>query len=264
MYEDIVAFAELKEFMDQKLKNYSSGMQVRLAFSMAIRADADVLLIDEVLAVGDADFQRKCFEYFKDLKKRHKTVVFVSHDMNAIQDYCDRALLIEGHKALRLDHPGVIAQDYIRLFESEKPKQSRSASKSERWGSRRASILNLSCSVRNDSVSIEYDVVAKDDLEEIVAGFRIRNASGEAIIGTNTKREKQPIKEINKGQIIHVSWSFPNILSTDKYYVDPALVESDEITVLDWWNEAAVFHINKRQGFSFIVDPEIDLKLSKK
>ena len=81
-YKAIVDFAELERFMDQKLKNYSSSMQVRLAFSVAtVLAESDVLLIDEVLAVGDADFQRKCFEYFKKLKKDKKTVIFVSHDM---------------------------------------------------------------------------------------------------------------------------------------------------------------------------------------
>ena len=86
-YDQIVEFAELERFMDQKLKNYSSGMQVRLAFSVAtILAESDILLIDEVLAVGDADFQRKCFEYFKRVKKLKKTVVFVSHDMNAIRE----------------------------------------------------------------------------------------------------------------------------------------------------------------------------------
>src|SRR5258708_13903621 len=98
MYDEIVAFAELERFMDQKLKNYSSGMQVRLGFSMAVRAEADILLIDEVLAVGDADFQRKCFDYFKTLKKDKKTVVFVSHDMGAVREFCDRALLLDQSK----------------------------------------------------------------------------------------------------------------------------------------------------------------------
>ncbi|HMH30872.1 MAG TPA: ABC transporter ATP-binding protein, partial [Methylomirabilota bacterium] len=95
MYKDIVDFAELERFMDQKLKNYSSGMQVRLAFSMAVRAEADILLIDEVLAVGDADFQRKCFDYFRSLKGAGTTVVFVTHDMDAVREYCDQAILIE-------------------------------------------------------------------------------------------------------------------------------------------------------------------------
>lgn len=98
MYDDIVEFAELERFMDQKLKNYSSGMQVRLAFSIAIRAKSDILLIDEVLAVGDVMFQKKCFEYFSELKKSGVTVVFVSHDSDALLRFCDRGLLIDQGK----------------------------------------------------------------------------------------------------------------------------------------------------------------------
>ena len=120
MYEDIVKFAELERFMDQKLKNYSSGMQVRLAFSIATRAEGDVLLVDEVLAVGDADFQRKCFNHFRELKKNKKTVVFVSHDMNSIREYCDRAVLIESSKLIHSGDPDKVAIQYSRLFDEDK------------------------------------------------------------------------------------------------------------------------------------------------
>lgn len=98
MYDEIVKFAELEMFMDQKLKNYSSGMQVRLAFSIAIRAKTDILLIDEVLAVGDAAFQSKCFDYFYELKKSDTTVVFVSHDQGSLERFCDRGILIDNGK----------------------------------------------------------------------------------------------------------------------------------------------------------------------
>lgn len=107
MYHDIVQFAELERFMDQKLKNYSSGMQVRLAFSIAIRAKSDILLLDEVLAVGDAAFQQKCYNYFEELKRQGQTVVFVSHDMGAIRRFCTRAIYIESGK---LTHEGTAAQ----------------------------------------------------------------------------------------------------------------------------------------------------------
>lgn len=95
LYDDIVSFAEIERFMDQKLKNYSSGMQVRLAFSIAIRADTDILVLDEVLAVGDEAFQRKCYDYFDELKRRGKTVVLVTHDMSAVQRFCTRAIVID-------------------------------------------------------------------------------------------------------------------------------------------------------------------------
>ncbi|QWL82737.1 ABC-transporter (ATP-binding protein) [Streptococcus sp. ZB199] len=95
MYDDIVDFAELHEFMNQKLKNYSSGMQVRLAFSVAIKAQGDILILDEVLAVGDEAFQRKCNDYFQERKKSGKTTILVTHDMGAVKKYCNKAVLIE-------------------------------------------------------------------------------------------------------------------------------------------------------------------------
>lgn len=95
MYDDIVKFAELEKFMDQKLKNYSSGMQVRLAFSIAIRANADILVLDEVLAVGDEAFQQKCNNYFEELKNTNQTVILVSHSMEAIKRFCSKAVLIK-------------------------------------------------------------------------------------------------------------------------------------------------------------------------
>ena len=95
MYDEIVEFAELHDFMDQKLKNYSSGMQVRLAFSVAIKAQGDILVLDEVLAVGDAAFQAKCFDYFNDLKNNNATVIFVSHDRTALERFCTKGVLID-------------------------------------------------------------------------------------------------------------------------------------------------------------------------
>ena len=91
--DEVFAFAELEEFAEQKLKNFSSGMQVRLAFSVAILAETDLLVMDEVLAVGDASFQEKCFDTFSRYKREGKTIVLVSHDLNSLEEYCDRVLL---------------------------------------------------------------------------------------------------------------------------------------------------------------------------
>lgn len=113
MYDDIVEFAEIERFMDQKLKNYSSGMQVRLAFSIAIRAKGDILLLDEVLAVGDSVFQQKCYDYFYRLKQEKKTVVFVSHDMDAVQKFCDRALLIDKGKMITIGKADYVIDKYV-------------------------------------------------------------------------------------------------------------------------------------------------------
>lgn len=115
MYDDIVKFAELGDFMDQKLKNYSSGMQVRLAFSIAIRAKGDILILDEVLAVGDAEFQKKCNDYFESLHGK-QTVILVTHSMDNVKKFCDRAIMIEGGKIACAGSPEKVAKAYENLW----------------------------------------------------------------------------------------------------------------------------------------------------
>ncbi len=116
MFDEIVSFAELEDFMDQKLKNYSSGMQVRLAFSIAIRAKGDILLLDEVLAVGDAAFQQKCNDYFDSLHG-NQTVILVTHNMDNVINHCDRAILIEKGKVKLDGDPEEVAEAYKRLWD---------------------------------------------------------------------------------------------------------------------------------------------------
>lgn len=125
MYDDIVDFAELDEFMDQKLKNYSSGMQVRLAFSVAIKAQGDILVLDEVLAVGDEAFQRKCNDYFTEIKKDPtKTVILVTHDMSAIKRYCTRAMFIQDGVVAAIGDRETVAEQYtLANLEAEERKR---------------------------------------------------------------------------------------------------------------------------------------------
>ena len=115
MYDEIVDFAELRDFMDQKLKNYSSGMQVRLAFSIAIRAKGDILLLDEVLAVGDAAFQQTCADYFANVKGK-QTVILVTHSMENVTKYCTRGILLEKGKIILDGDPHTIAKAYQKLW----------------------------------------------------------------------------------------------------------------------------------------------------
>ena len=113
MYDSIVDFAELRDFMGQKLKNYSSGMQVRLAFSCAIRAKSDILVLDEVLAVGDEAFQRKCNDYFEEMKdNNNKTIILVTHNMAAVKQYCNKALMLKDGKIIALGSSEDVADKY--------------------------------------------------------------------------------------------------------------------------------------------------------
>jgi len=111
-YDVIVEFSELARFMDQKLKNFSSGMQVRLAYSIAIQARFDILLLDEVLAVGDQEFQEKCFDTFSRFIAERKTIVFVSHDLESVRRYCDRAMLLTHGSVTRIGPPDEVVDLY--------------------------------------------------------------------------------------------------------------------------------------------------------
>jgi ABC-type polysaccharide/polyol phosphate transport system ATPase subunit len=114
-YDSIIEFAELGRFVDLKLKNYSSGMQVRLAFAVMVHVDADLLLIDEVLAVGDAAFQQKCYDVLTDLRRAGRTILLVTHDMDQVQRFCDRAMLLERGEVVAIGGAREVARRYTEL-----------------------------------------------------------------------------------------------------------------------------------------------------
>jgi ABC-2 type transport system ATP-binding protein len=266
MYEEIVEFAELERFMDQKLKNYSSGMQVRLAFSMATRAKADILLVDEVLAVGDADFQRKCFDYFKDLKKNKKTVVFVSHDMTAVREYCDRAALIEKNELVLIDKADRVAAAYTRMFVEQEPGKSEEK-KGKKWGDGQATYQKVSVSktkLTNNDEELIITATAKS-LQKInnpVFGFSIKSASGQQILGTNTQIKQYKLPSLQPGQTVELSWTIPNIFGEGKHYLDVAIVHHDGTAIAEWWEEAVKFYVSREEKTPYIVSPPVKLEIS--
>jgi ABC-2 type transport system ATP-binding protein len=265
MYDDIVRFAELEKFMDQKLKNYSSGMQVRLAFSMATRSNADILLVDEVLAVGDADFQRKCFNYFSKLKNDKTTVVFISHDMTAIREYCDRAMLIEDSEVVDIGPTDKIAEKYLQLFmvEEEKTEEDEELPENdlERWGDKKLMITNVSSSASSKEIRVSIEAKARTDFAKPVVGLRIRDKAGAEITGTNTKYEKANLKNLVKDEVLKLEWVFANVLRDGDYMVDVALQYSDGITVADWWNGASTFAVRKNRRLPYAMDPGFTLNI---
>ncbi len=259
MYDDIVSFAELERFMDQKLKNYSSGMQVRLAFSMATRSDADILLIDEVLAVGDADFQRKCFEYFKKLKKEHITVVFVTHDMGAVREFCDRAMLIDNNVLVEIDDPEIIARDYAKLFVHDDPSK-KDASDGKRWGNKKAVYSNVKAEFVDDkkNVLLTMKVEVNEDIPDPTHGFMLSNEARQPMLGSNTKIEQVKAKPLKAGQDQEISWKFPNIFNEGTVYVELVLMYNSITEVADWWENAAIFSVNNDKRTPYIVNPPIE------
>lgn len=257
MYREIVSFAELERFMDQKLKNYSSGMQVRLAFSMAIRSEADVLLVDEVLAVGDADFQRKCFQYFEHLKSTKKTVVFVSHDMNAIRQYCDRAAMIEKNELVMIGNANDISDAYTKLF----VKKRETVKKEEagvRWGDASAEyskpkIILAQAGEPPDKLTIEALLNVKTYMRKPLIGFSVRNTDGTVLFGTNTQLARGEVPELHPGMEIKISWAMPDILNEGNYSFDLSI--SHEGVMADWWEGAAKLRLVRENKNPYLVNP---------
>jgi len=259
MYDDIVEFAELEKFMDQKLKNYSSGMQVRLAFSMAVRAKADILLIDEVLAVGDADFQRKCFEYFKRLKQARKTVVFVSHDMGAVREFCDRAMLIEENKLVGMGSPEKIARAYTKLFVNDGSLTSTHSAPGKRWGDKTAVYKNLRTEVvdQGRNILLSVQVKATENISDPTFGFMICNEAKQSILGTNSTIERVPIESLLAGKTTSLQWIIPNIFNEGNFYIELVLMYASITKVADWWESAGVFSVENDKRTPYLVNPPI-------
>ncbi len=220
MYDDIVAFAELERFMDQKLKNYSSGMQVRLAFSIAIKAQGDILILDEVLAVGDEAFQRKCNKFFEQIKSdKSKTVILVTHSMDAVRKYCNRAVLIENGALASIGAPDEVANLYVEdnlsnrsASSTVKSEGSYPAGLSDRVGEfnitskapgiitdGRDLIFEINYRINDDKpIYIAFSIV---DLNRSGSIFDVRSAT-QSGRGRHTLKYKFPVSEFNNGDFM--------------------------------------------------------------
>jgi ABC-type polysaccharide/polyol phosphate transport system ATPase subunit len=225
-YESVIEFAELQEFKDLKLKNYSSGMQVRLAFSVAIQVDADILMVDEVLAVGDAAFQQKCFDVFNDLRDRGRTIVFVTHDMGALQRFCHRALLLERGDPVYLGDPHEVADRYLELNFGRDP-QSMGARGEERVGDGQARIVDvwlenelgerLSHVPQQHRVTLKARVLFMVDVTDPSASLYIYNEEHRAVVIATTWMDNERTGEFDAGEELEIAFTFDNVLAPGRY-----------------------------------------------
>lgn len=256
MYDEIVEFAELERFMDQKLKNYSSGMQVRLAFSIAIKAQSDILLLDEVLAVGDEAFQRKCYAYFEDLKQNKKTVILVTHDMNAVERFCDKAILIEANEIIERGEPDIVAHAYTRLFS---PANTGSASdSSSRWGTKEIEISTLEVNpIKPHDKRVELNITLKHNQlveKDVILAYTVKSKDRRSVFGGKVKIPK-PSSE----QTISYKFSFDNIMSKGDYYLDLSIRAKNEEEYIDFWIDAIGFSVEsgEQNGLSILANTQI-------
>ena len=225
-YESVIEFAELREFKDLKLKNYSSGMHVRLAFSVAIQVDADILLIDEVLAVGDAAFQQKCFDVFNEMRDSGKTIVFVTHDMGSMQRFCHRALLLERGSPVYLGDTHEVADRYLELNFGRDPDATTGA-EGKRSGDGDARVADawvenergerLVTAPQHEHVTLSARVLFNVEIDDPSASLYVLNEEHKAVIVANTAIENERSGRFHAGDEVVFSFSFDNVLAPGRY-----------------------------------------------
>jgi ABC-type polysaccharide/polyol phosphate transport system ATPase subunit len=224
----VLDFAELRDFADLRLKNYSSGMTVRLAFAVMVEADADIMLVDEVLAVGDASFAQKCMDVFRAKRSAGKTLVLVTHDMPAVQSFCDRAMLIHDGEMRYLGEPEEAALRYYRLNFGG-PGQ-------DEIGPGAVPDVNVrivDAALRNEAgepvenveqgepIGLEVVFEARHELVDPVFGFHFLNGDGETVFGFNRTlgQEGEPVR-VAAGQRVRVAGTLDNPLLPGRYLVN--------------------------------------------
>jgi ABC-type polysaccharide/polyol phosphate transport system ATPase subunit len=231
-FDDVIAFAELEEFVDLKLKNYSSGMLVRLAFATSIEVDAEILLIDEVLAVGDATFQQKCFEEFYRLKREGKTIVFVSHDMHSVERFCDRAMLMERGSLVQIGEPRIIARAYHKLNFGQLPHEagpeadaSSGTLIAEAWF-QNASGEQVTSASQDERLTMCFEARLAEDVSDPVFAATLRTQLGHTIVVARSDQHGQRSGEFKAGERVIATFELPNWLTSSYYTMTPSVARA--------------------------------------
>jgi len=263
---EIVAFAEIGEFIDQPVKTYSSGMYVRLAFAVAVVLDPDILLIDEILAVGDAYFQHKCIRKIRDFQERGKTLVYVTHDIESVRNLCHQALILDYSRLLARGEPGEIADQYMALIDGRerdggRPPRPGGAEVERgpalRYGSREAEIVSVEILdgegkerrrfQAGEEFTLRFGVAFHSDVAGFVFGNIFRNKYGLNVFGTNTDWEDRPAGDFRRGERCRLTFRHRAELAAGTYSVNPAasaVTGPGTYRTLDWINTAAVIEID--------------------
>jgi len=270
-FDRVIEFAELEDFVDLKLKNYSSGMHVRLAFAVMIQVDAEVLLIDEVLAVGDAAFQQKCFDVFHDLRARGKTILFVTHDMAAVESFCDRAMLLEQGRMVQIGEPREVAARYVdvnfRRDAGEGRPEPRGGSGAARvvdaWmedaGSERRSVL-----MQGERCTLKVRAQFHAEVEDPELRLTWVNEHDQNHLVISTAPELERSGRFTAGEQVELTVSFDNVLAPGRYFVSILIARPGGAQdLLDRWERCFSVVVAGPRAAGGLVDLPRELRLER-
>ena len=279
-YDSVIEFAELEEFRELKLKNYSSGMQVRLAFSVAIQVDADILLIDEVLAVGDAAFQQKCFDVFHTMRAQGKTIVFVTHDMGTLQRFCHRALLLERGSLVHIGQPADVADRYLELNFGGPQEPGGEAPDGggggDGGGEGGGDARVLEVWVEDDEgrrlpaipqgrrITLRARVRFSVDVEDPEAAVHIHNEDLKAVLIASSWVQHPRSGRFGAGEDVVFSFTFQNVLAPGRY--SPVIVlgaHDAALRVVDRFARGFTFLVTATSAMGGVVDLPTDVSIER-
>lgn len=252
LYEDIVTFAELDKFMDQKLKNYSSGMQVRLAFSIAIRAKSDILLIDEVLAVGDAAFQAKCYDYFYELKNSDTTVIFISHDRGSLERFCNRGILVDKGRIIEAGKMDKVLDAYTDVvlgqMKSKEDRETENMQKINVVSLEKIELLKGNKKIANasfgDSLTVHVELNVAEVIKNPIVGltlWKVGVEDGAVYAANNLTEDKGGLGVVQAGSTISFEIDLPQYINDGEYRIEVGIAN----------DSATSFYLQKRQALKF-------------
>jgi ABC-type polysaccharide/polyol phosphate transport system ATPase subunit len=255
--DEIIDFAGLRGFEELKIKNYSSGMLVRLGFAIMAHVDADVLLIDEVLAVGDAAFQQKCYDQFNRIRDEGRTVLFVTHDMGAVERYCDRAMLLERGDAVALGESHHVGQEYLRLNfaqdETEAQTEARAAAEPGRATDGRASIdeawfedasgRRVDVLPHGEPGTFAARVTFAERLDDPLFGVVLQNDRHQTVFAASTAWTQERTGTFDAGDVLTYRVRFDTIFSAGRYTATPAVARRGQ----------GIAWIDRREDFTSVL-----------
>lgn len=278
---EIEEFAEIGDYIDQPVRVYSSGMQMRLAFSVATAIRPDVLIVDEALSVGDAYFQHKSFDRIREFRKAGTTLLIVSHDKGAIQSVCDRAILLDAGRLAREGAPEEIMDFYNAMIAERENSTVRLDKRPDGKtqtvsGTGEATVTDIELLDINgaamevvdvgSAVTLQIKVAARESIPQLVLGYMIKDRLGQSIFGTNTALKKCAQVNVEQGEILTYQFSFQLNLGPGSYSVATALSSTDTHLVnnYEWRDLALVFTVMNLSHEHFVgtawMDPAVEIK----
>lgn len=272
-FDEVIAFAELEEFIDLKLKNYSSGMMVRLAFATAIQVDAEILLIDEVLAVGDAAFQQKCFEEFFRLRRERRTIVFVSHDMFSVERFCHRAMLMEHGRLVQIGDPREVARAYHKLNFGQLPQEAPEVAAAvadasstviaDAWFEN-ASGERVTSASQEESLSMCFEVRFGEDVRNPVIAATLRTEAGHTVTAARSDQHGGTTGSFKAGETVIARFDVPSWLTSSRYLLSPSVAREgtgeDALAVVE---DMAWIMIHGGTGSGGVFEPPVALRIER-